>query len=106
MSEIIKSRLIREERTSFGSNQKLGFEYELTINIDAVKKELVSIEGLINKKVGEGDNSTTENIGWLGYQHGESTVRVTSAHIDTLPTHADELKRFVNSAIAGITSEQ
>lgn len=102
MSEIIKSRLIREERTSLGSNQKLGFEYELTINVDAVKKELVSIEGLINKKSGEGDNAVTENIGWLGCQHGECTVRVTLAHIDALPTHSEELKRFVNSAIAGI----
>lgn len=103
MEDVIKSKIVSIQRTSYGQNAELGYSYDLSVNVDALAKKLASMTCSINKiQDPNAEIAIYDNIGFMKFEEAQYSVNLREADIDDIDIHATELKRFVREAVAGI----
>lgn len=103
MEDVIKSKIVSVQRTSYGQNTELGYSYDLSINVDALVKKITSITCMVGKiQDPEADVVISDNIGFMSYDGTQCNINLQEADIENIDIHAAELKRFITEAKAGI----
>lgn len=103
MEDVIKSKIVSVQRTSYGQNAELGYSYDLSINVDALVKKLTSLTCMVGKiQDPNAEVLIYDNIGFMSYDGTQCNINLKEADITGIDIHASELKRFISEAKAGI----
>ena len=103
MEDVIKSKIVSVQRTSYGQNAELGYFYDLSVDVDALAKKLTSLTCMVGKIQDPNAEVTIyDNIGFMKFEEAQYHINLQDADIDNIDIHATELKRFVTEAKAGI----
>ena len=102
MEDVIKSKIVSVQRTSYGQNASLGYSYDLDINIDALGKKINSLTCRINKQPDK--DAQIENLGHIEFVKERATIvmAILESEFDNMDMHIAEFKRFITEAKAGI----
>lgn len=102
MDDVIKSKVVSVQRTSFGQNANLGYSYDLDINIDALGKKINSLTCRVNRQADE--NTPIKNLGHIEFvkEKGTIVMAILESEFDNMDIHIAEFKRFINEANVGI----
>ena len=102
MEDVIKSKVVSVQRTSYGQNANLGYSYDLDINIDALEKKIKSLTCRVNKR--QDENSPIQNLGHIEFvkERGTIVMAILESEFDNMDIHIAEFKRFLNESREGI----
>lgn len=105
MEDVIKSKVVSVQRTSYGKNAELGYSYDLSINVDALAKKLTSMTCMVGK-IQDPDAEVViyDSIGFMSYDGTQCNINLQEADIENIDIHAAELKRFITEAKSGISN--